>query len=96
MKFSVFHRLHGVQPLTHILAHRIQPGWYSLECGSWTLEVEVSDKTDGFLRTLRHSRPLYWASALASALLLWLSPEPAHHATLCAGWMLYSFRKDCK
>jgi hypothetical protein len=61
MKFALFHRLHGIQPLSHRQVRRVDTGWYSIEWGSWTLEIEVSEATEHrvtrILRTIGPRRP---------------------------------------
>lgn len=89
MKFAMFHRLHGVRPLRHCTARRISAGWYSLEVGSWTIEVEVDEKMEDHFRAVASSTPVSLASALCAALPL----PSAGTATMCVAfltcWLLY-------
>lgn len=77
MKFALFRNLH-VRPAGHRGvyrdAYRISSGWYSIELGPWTLEVETSDRTDRLLVKLwSHRGTLCWlplAPMACAALIL--------------------------
>lgn len=49
VELALFHGLHGYHPWSARRVHRIDRGWYSLEWGSWTLEVSTSDRIDAWL-----------------------------------------------
>lgn len=38
--FFLSNRLYGVRPSTHFDLYPQEPGWYFLEVGSWTLEID--------------------------------------------------------
>lgn len=64
MKLALFRNLH-TRPEGHRGiyrdAYRISPGWFTIELGPWTLEVETSDRTDRLLVKLWSLRgTLYW------------------------------------
>lgn len=40
MKVFVTHRLYGRRPAIHFALYAAQPGWWFLELGSWTAEIE--------------------------------------------------------
>ncbi len=51
LKFALFQHLHARMPHDGLYRHayRISEGWYTVELGSWTLEIETSARTDRFL-----------------------------------------------
>lgn len=51
LKFALFHHLHERPPHKGLYrdAYRISEGWYTVELGSWTLEIETSARTDRLL-----------------------------------------------
>lgn len=44
MKFFLSHQLYGTRPIRHVACYQLQPGWWFIEFGSWTLEVEPALK----------------------------------------------------
>lgn len=49
VSFALFRYLYGSRPWSDRMVRRISQGWYSLEWGSWTLEVCTSDRIDAWV-----------------------------------------------
>ena len=52
MKHFLSHELYGKRPTSHRGVHRVAPGWWFVEVGSWTLEVEPGPKLECLLVAL--------------------------------------------